>query len=73
MSLFVERRSYYDILELSRDASVEAIAHKFKMLGSRYHPMKNPTDMQTAAAKFAEVCEAYDVLSNSKESLLDRA
>lgn len=33
--------------------------------------MRNPTDMQTAAAKFAEVCEAYDVLSNSKFSYVD--
>jgi len=36
------------------------------MLSNRYHPMRNPTDMQNASAKFAEICEAYDVLSNSK-------
>lgn len=51
---------------MPRDASFEMITHKFRMLAARHHPMRNPTDMQTAAAKFAEVCEAYDVLSNSK-------
>jgi DnaJ-class molecular chaperone len=39
---------------------------QFKLLAVRHHPMRNPTDMQISAAKFGEVCEAYDVLSNSK-------
>lgn len=28
--------------------------------------MKNPTDLATNTFKFGEICEAYDVLSNSK-------
>jgi len=28
--------------------------------------MRNPTDMMSAAARFAEICEAYDVLSDCK-------
>ena len=31
--------------------------------------MRNPTDMHTAAVKFAEVSEAYDVLSNCKSAM----
>lgn len=52
------------MLELPRTATVEKINSQFKSLAMRYHPLRNPTNMQTNQLKFAQVCEAHDVLSN---------
>ena len=68
MSSFVEKKTYYQILDLQRNATNEQIQIAFKMLATRFHPMRNPTDMMSAASRFAEICEAYDVLSDCKFS-----
>lgn len=62
----LEHKTYYESLDLPRSASFEQIFHKFKMLATRHHPVKNPTDARAAREKFVEVCEAFDVLSQSK-------
>ena len=40
--------------------------HRFRSLSLRYHPLRNPTNMATNQMKFAEICEAHDVLSTRK-------
>jgi len=40
--------------------------HRFKAVATVNHPSKNPNSKQVAEVKFAEVCEAFDVLSQSK-------
>lgn len=39
---------------------------RFQSLSLRYHPLRNPTNMALNAQRFAQICEAHDVLSNGK-------
>lgn len=66
MSLTGESLNYYEQLKIGRDASFAEIKRAFMEVSSACHPGKNPTSVLVSTAKFAEVCEAYDVLSNSK-------
>jgi DnaJ-class molecular chaperone len=63
-------KDYYKILDLSREANLEDVSKAFRRLSLRHHPMKNPTDMATNSYRFAEICESYEVLSNSKLALI---
>ncbi len=65
-------RDYYDILGVSRNASEEDIKKAYRKLARQYHPDRNPGDKQ-AEAKFKEVQDAYDVLSDkTKREQFDR-
>ena len=66
MSLTGESLNYYEQLKISRDASFSEIKRAFMEVAQACHPAKNPTSVLVNQAKFAEVCEAYDVLSKSK-------
>jgi len=66
------KRDYYNILEVSKDASKEEIKKAYRKQALRYHPDKNPND-KAAEDKFKEAAEAYEVLSNDeKRSRYDR-
>lgn len=66
------KRDYYDVLEVSRDASAEDIKKSYRKLARKYHPDINPGDKE-AEAKFKELAEAYAVLSDQeKRSNYDR-
>ncbi|PIR49060.1 molecular chaperone DnaJ [Candidatus Peregrinibacteria bacterium CG10_big_fil_rev_8_21_14_0_10_55_24] len=54
-------RDYYQILNVSRDASVEDIKKAYRRLSKELHPDKNKGDA-TAEQRFKEVNEAYEVL-----------
>ena len=56
-----QKRDYYDILEVGRDANEDEIKKAYRKLAIKYHPDKNPDDKE-AEAKFIEAAEAYDVL-----------
>ena len=58
------KKDYYKVLGLSRNASEKEIKKAYRKLVMQYHPDKNPDDAG-AEAKFKEVSEAYDVLSDS--------
>lgn len=58
-----EKRDYYEVLGVSRDASADEIKKAYRKLAIKYHPDKNPND-KVAEEKFKEAAEAYDVLSN---------
>jgi DnaJ-class molecular chaperone len=65
-------RDYYDILGVSRSASEEEIKKAYRKLARQYHPDRNPGDKQ-AEAKFKEVQDAYDILSDkTKREQFDR-
>ena len=58
-------KSLYDDLELNPTASSKDIKKAFIRLSKEFHPDKNP-DNPEAAAKFFEISNAYNVLSNPK-------
>ena len=59
----MEKRDYYEVLEVEKTATVEEIKKAYRKKAIQYHPDKNPGD-KTAEEKFKEAAEAYDVLSN---------
>jgi len=63
----VAKRDYYEVLGISRSASVEEIKRAYRKLALRYHPDKNPDNSKEAEEKFIEVSEAYEVLSDSEK------
>ena len=59
-------KSYYEILEVSENASSEVIEKAYKTLAKKYHPDIQPRDkIFWAESKFKEITEAYNVLSDS--------
>ena len=58
-----EKRDYYEVLGISRDADDAAIKKAYRQLAKKYHPDMNPGDKE-AEAKFKEASEAYAVLSD---------
>lgn len=54
---------FYDILEVSPNASIDDIKKSYKKLAFQYHPDKNK-DNKEAEIKFKEISNAYSVLSN---------
>ena len=57
-----EKRDYYDILGIKRDASAETIKKAFRKLAKKYHPDSNAGN-PPAEQMFKDVNEAYSILS----------
>lgn len=55
---------YYNILKVPRNASEEDLKKSYKRLAMKYHPDKNTQNKKDAEAKFKQISEAYDVLSD---------
>jgi curved DNA-binding protein len=56
-------RDYFKVLGVDRGADADAIKRAFRKLARQYHPDVNPGN-QEAEAKFKEISEAYEVLSD---------
>lgn len=61
----MNKKDYYKILGVSKDASEAEIKSAFRKLAKEYHPDKNKA--QDAEVKFKEIGEAYAVLSDSQK------
>ncbi len=59
----MEKRDYYEVLEVAKNATPEEIKKAYRKKAIQYHPDKNPGDKE-AEEKFKEAAEAYEVLSN---------
>ena len=59
-------KDYYEILGVTKNASGDEIKKKFRKLALKYHPDRNPGDSK-AEAKFKEISEAYEVLSDKEK------
>ncbi|MEB3177179.1 MAG: DnaJ C-terminal domain-containing protein [Synechococcus sp.] len=59
-------RDYFKVLGLERGADADAIKKAFRRLARQYHPDVNPGD-QNAEARFKEISEAYEVLSDPEK------
>ena len=67
-----EKRDYYEVLGLQKGATDSEIKSAYRKLAKKYHPDLNPDDPE-AEAKFKEVNEANDVLSDpDKRAKYDR-
>ena len=68
----MEKRDYYEVLEVSRDADGTTIKKSYRKLAIRFHPDKNPDDPE-AEDKFKEIGEAYEILMDEqKRAAYDR-
>ena len=61
-----DKRDYYEVMGLQKGASDDEIKKAFRQLAKKYHPDLNPGDKE-AEAKFKEVNEAYEVLSDKEK------
>ncbi len=61
-----DKKDYYDVLGVSRDAKEDDIKKKYRKLAIQYHPDKNQGNPE-AEVKFKEATEAYEVLMDAKQ------
>ena len=61
-----EKRDYYEVLGVPKNASADEIKKAYRKLAIKYHPDRNPDD-KNAEEKFKEAAEAYDVLSDTEK------
>ena len=67
-----QKRDYYDVLGINRNADEAMIKKAYRKLAKKYHPDTNAGN-KAAEQKFKEVTEAYDVLGDpEKKKLYDR-
>lgn len=62
----MSKRDYYEVLEVSKNASADEIKKAYRKLALKYHPDRNPGDKE-AEEKFKEAAEAYEVLSDQQK------
>ena len=62
----MQKRDYYEVLDVNRDADAEEIKKAYRKLAIQFHPDKNP-DNKEAEDKFKEATEAYEVLRDPEK------
>ncbi|MBP3800638.1 MAG: molecular chaperone DnaJ [Clostridia bacterium] len=62
-----DKRDYYEVLGVNKNATDDELKKAYRRLAKKYHPDANPDNKAEAEAKFKEVNEAYEVLSDSQK------
>jgi DnaJ-class molecular chaperone len=62
----MKQKNYYDVLQVSENASEEEIKKAYRKLAKEYHPDRHP-DNPSAEARFKEIGEAYEVLKDREK------
>ncbi|KAM7256428.1 hypothetical protein ACFE04_012169 [Oxalis oulophora] len=64
---------YYNILKVEKNATEDDIKKSYRKLAMKWHPDKNPNDKNEAEARFKQISEAYEVLSDpQKRAIYDQ-
>ena len=63
----VQDTKLYDVLEIKPDASEDEIKKAYKTLSKKWHPDKNPDNVDEATKKFQSIAEAYAILSDQEK------
>ncbi|URE09684.1 DnaJ [Musa troglodytarum] len=58
---------YYKILGVEKSAKDDDLRKAYRKLAMRWHPDENPNDKKEAEAKFKQISEAYEVLSDPQK------
>lgn len=61
---------YYEVLEVSKDATQDDIRRAYRRLVLKYHPDKNPENQEEAETHFKAISEAYETLSHEDKRRL---
>jgi molecular chaperone DnaJ len=61
-----EKRDYYEVLSVARDASADDLRKAFRREAMKHHPDRNPGDAE-AEARYKEANEAYQILNDQEK------
>ena len=61
------KKDYYEVLGVDKNATDEELKKAYRKLAKKYHPDANPDNKKEAEAKFKEINEAYETLSNPQK------
>jgi molecular chaperone DnaJ len=61
------QKDFYEVLSVTREASIEEIKASYRQSALKWHPDRNPVNKEEAEIKFRECTEAYSVLSDPQK------